>query len=275
MSADDVATLDVDSAIRVQVTPSQASYFAGEEFTVTITFTNTRTPESPKPRNTHRRGAHSISSAPLARPPTSPGHPRATALPSTFTRTPSNGCDVPTRKRLIGQGGAGTTSTTKGAQDVKGVLEQRRQNLLEKSRSLSVDIPARELLKNDAENGKNGRPQYVRAYSEFSEVGGERVSPTSLIDRGALMTVHQDYRQTSYPPRPCPARLISNFHHTTRMLGSSLCWTGRPSSVRCPPHRHHQPWPAPRRRRSRWPWIRSLNRLLRLTPVHPARAHRR
>jgi len=184
MSADDVATLDMDSAIRVQVTPSQASYFAGEEFTVTITFTNTRTPESPKPRNTHRRGAHSISSAPLARPPTSPGHSRPTALRNSFTRTASNGCDVPTRKRLIGQGGALTT--TKGVQDVKGVLEQKRLNLLEKSRSLSVDIPARELVKNDAqENGKGGRAQYVRAYSEFSDVGGDVWSqgPLTIVAR--------------------------------------------------------------------------------------------
>ncbi|KAL4071079.1 hypothetical protein V8B97DRAFT_485628 [Scleroderma yunnanense] len=149
MSADDVTNLDVDAAIRVQVTPSQASYFAGEEFTVTITFTNTRTPESSKPRNTHRRGAHSISSAPLARPPTSPSIPRPTALPTSITRTPSNGCDVPVRKNLLGQG----SNATKGSQDMKGILEQKRQNLLEKLRSLSVDIPARELLKNE-ENGK-------------------------------------------------------------------------------------------------------------------------
>ncbi|KAL4069142.1 hypothetical protein J3A83DRAFT_4535847 [Scleroderma citrinum] len=151
MSADDVTNLDVDAAIRVQVTPSQASYFAGEEFTVTITFTNTRTPESSKPRNTHRRGAHSISSAPLARPPTSPSIPRPTALPTSITRTPSNGCDVPVRKNLLGQG----SNATKGSQDMKGILEQKRQNLLEKLRSLSVDIPARE------------------AYNEFSDVAGD------------------------------------------------------------------------------------------------------
>ena len=177
MSADDVATLDVDSAIRVQVAPSQASYFAGEEFSVTITFTNTRTPESPKPRPAHRRGAHSISSAPLARPPTSPGLPRPSALPNTVTRTPSNGHDVPTRKRLIGQGG----TATKGAQDVKGLLEHKRQNLLEKARSLSVDIPASELLKNDA----GDRPQYVRAYNEFADVAGDVCLDVSG-DRGAL-----------------------------------------------------------------------------------------
>ena len=72
---------------------------------------------------------------------------------------------MPTRKRLIGQGG----TATKGVQDVKGLLEHKRQNLLEKSRSLSVDIPSSELLKNNV----GDRPQYVRAYNEFA-VGRRR-----------------------------------------------------------------------------------------------------
>ncbi|TFK71686.1 hypothetical protein BDN72DRAFT_855998 [Pluteus cervinus] len=75
----------LDSAIRVVITPSQSSYFAGEPFSVTITFTNMRTPErSPLIKGSgsghghgHKRGSHSISSAPLARPPTSPGTPPA------------------------------------------------------------------------------------------------------------------------------------------------------------------------------------------------------
>src|SRR6267154_809356 len=67
-----------DPSIRVQVSPSQSAYFAGETFSVTITFTNTRlsTASSPTvsaPAPTHKRNAYSISSAPLARPPTSPG----------------------------------------------------------------------------------------------------------------------------------------------------------------------------------------------------------
>ncbi|KAE9404371.1 Rgp1-domain-containing protein [Gymnopus androsaceus JB14] len=73
---------DSDSPIRVVVTPSQSSYFAGETLSVTITFTNTRTrsPEGETDRagpsrsaRTHKRASHSISSAPIARPPTSPG----------------------------------------------------------------------------------------------------------------------------------------------------------------------------------------------------------
>ncbi|KIN99061.1 hypothetical protein M404DRAFT_823743 [Pisolithus tinctorius Marx 270] len=142
------ATDPLDSAIRVQVTPSQASYFAGEPFTVTITFTNTRTPESPRARssnssNTHRRGSHSISSAPLARPPTSPGL-----------------CNKSTNNIKGG-----------GCQDV---LEQKRRSLLEKSRSLSVDIPAPAL---DLLVGQNQGSQYVRAYNEFSDAAaGGRLS---------------------------------------------------------------------------------------------------
>ncbi|KAJ7619056.1 hypothetical protein B0H17DRAFT_1114016, partial [Mycena rosella] len=76
-----------DPGVRIVVTPAQSSYFAGEPFSVTITFTNTRAP-APSPSRVsatsahassyggHKRNAHSISSAPLARPPTSPGTPR-------------------------------------------------------------------------------------------------------------------------------------------------------------------------------------------------------
>ncbi|KIK99229.1 hypothetical protein PAXRUDRAFT_822997 [Paxillus rubicundulus Ve08.2h10] len=171
MSANDLPTTDndMDSAIRVHVTPSQASYFAGEQFSVTITFTNTRTSESPKARNTHKRGAHSISSAPLARPPTSPGIPRPAALP--YIALPlSNGRDVPVRKRLIGQDYVG-----KSGKDMSSVLEQKRQSLLERSRSLSVDIPTSELPEKNGNISKESTSQYVSVY-EFSEAG----LPTTL-----------------------------------------------------------------------------------------------
>ncbi|KIK23226.1 hypothetical protein PISMIDRAFT_465236 [Pisolithus microcarpus 441] len=182
MSAQDESTTTVttadalDSAIRVHVSPSQASYFAGEPFTVTITFTNTRTPESsPRARNngsynTHRRGAHSISSAPLARPPTSPGIPRPSAgvplaTAATVTSTPSNSRDIPTRKRLIGQQ-ASCNSGINARAGGRDVLEQKRRSLIEKSRSLSVDIPAPD---HDLSVGESPGSQYVRAYNEFSD----------------------------------------------------------------------------------------------------------
>lgn len=159
---------DTDPAIRVHVAPSQSSYFAGEQFSVTITFTNTRSPESPKVKPSHRRGVHSISSAPLARPPTSPGQVRQTAPLTASVPATNNVRDVPTRKRLIGEG--------TGKMDMTMVLEQKRQSLLEKARSLSIDIPAGEqgATKEHTANGNGDASRYVRAYDEFSDTGAYR-----------------------------------------------------------------------------------------------------
>lgn len=162
MSADDLPTTDVEPAIRVHVTPSQASYFAGEQFSVTITFTNTRAPDSSKPKNSHKRGVHSISSAPLARPPTSPGILRPAAF-TPVSASVNNPRDILVRKQLIGQ--------VSGKMDMSTVLEQKRQSLLEKSRSLSIDIPAGELFPKGNGSAGQSPSQYVRAYSEFSDAG--------------------------------------------------------------------------------------------------------
>ena len=124
----------VDSAVRVVVTPSQSSYFAGEPFSVTITFTNTRSPEAGPSRSfshSHKRGAHSISSAPLARPPTSPGTPR-TAVPVLPTRTRSED-DGAGRKGLVGAGRG-----LNGSGELSGLIEQRRKKQLAKSLSVSI-----------------------------------------------------------------------------------------------------------------------------------------
>ena len=96
--------MDSESPIRVVVTPSQSAFFAGEPFSVKVTFTNTRsTPEaaggSSKPGSqTHKRASHSISSAPLAPLPTSPGTPRSGLV---ATNKPKG--DLPRRKYLIGK----------------------------------------------------------------------------------------------------------------------------------------------------------------------------
>jgi len=96
------AQADVDTALRVVVTPSQSSYFAGEPLSVNITITNTRSLESlPPHRATHKRAAHSVSSAPLARPPTSPGLLRSTSIIT--SRPTNNGNELPGRKGLIGK----------------------------------------------------------------------------------------------------------------------------------------------------------------------------
>ena len=132
----------LDEAIRVVVTPSQASFFAGEPFSVTITFTNTRTPEAPPaaPRSssqTHRRGAHSISSVPLSRPPTSPGTPR-TAVPVFVSRANGESKNSSGRKGLIGR------SLVSKLPDEPPSAEVLRKRLLA-SRSLSVSLSPNDL----------------------------------------------------------------------------------------------------------------------------------
>ena len=115
----------MEPGIRVTVTPSQSSYFAGERFSATITFKNTRasrvepgtlaTIRTPSTIRTHKRGAHSISSAPLAKPPTSPGPstPR-TPTPSNYGRSYREMGEGSSRKGLIGidaqqENGAGSS----------------------------------------------------------------------------------------------------------------------------------------------------------------------
>ncbi|EIM92050.1 Rgp1-domain-containing protein [Stereum hirsutum FP-91666 SS1] len=94
-------TADIDTALRVVVSPSQSSYFAGEPLQVTITITNTRSASEPAnlpslsaARHAHKRSAHSVSSAPLARPPTSPV-PSSPRISSPLARTPSTSSDPP------------------------------------------------------------------------------------------------------------------------------------------------------------------------------------
>jgi len=85
--------------MEVTIAPSSSCYFAGEEFRVNITFTNSTAPSAVA--RSHRRG-HSISSAPLARPPTSPGtfgHKYAPGSPAAVNSAPLN---VPWRRGLVG-----------------------------------------------------------------------------------------------------------------------------------------------------------------------------
>lgn len=128
-------TTDADAGIRIVVAPAQSAYFAGEPLTVSITFTNIRSVVSGKPKSTHKRAAHSISSAPLSKPPTSPGPPRTPTVPSSssaFTRPAFNRQNsLPSRKGHIGK------VNGHGAQ---GLLEQKREQLLNGKRPLSITI---------------------------------------------------------------------------------------------------------------------------------------
>ncbi|KAJ6605333.1 Rgp1-domain-containing protein [Mycena vulgaris] len=132
-----MADVDVDPAVRIVVTPSQSSYFAGEPFSVTITFTNTRSPEPGRSRatsnsHTHRRNAHSISSAPIARPPTSPGTPRTprTAMPIPPRQSRD---DKPGRKGLIGRTSTSPVFPAPATGSLPALVELRRKKMLAKS----------------------------------------------------------------------------------------------------------------------------------------------
>ncbi|KAG1809812.1 Rgp1-domain-containing protein [Suillus plorans] len=201
-----------DSSIKVKVSPTQSAYFAGEPFTVEITFTNTRTPS---PNNTplvpasapvqksHRRNAHSISSAPLARPPTSPGlSPR----PPDFIKALGSGIGEEGRKGLIGNGSV----------DVKGkgkeVLEARRSALEKAKRSASeeyvqayeVDQVTPRTTFTIPQNHPHARKQSVLdGHLQSTEV----VQPqTSTLDTIAEGPTH------SYPPRRPSLQALGHGH---------------------------------------------------------------
>ncbi|KAG6836319.1 hypothetical protein H0H93_009157 [Arthromyces matolae] len=180
--------LDPDSGIRVVVTPSQSSYFAGEPFTVTVTFTNTHSPDaSPLPGSSrpsgHKRGAHSISSAPLARPPTSPGiGPPKSSIPGPSSSSLGLGTgthnkeDVPlVRKGLIGKVPSVLPLQKGGADEVElpELLEQRRKRLLAKSKSLSVSIAPHEFEEQVGGEATIPAPNYAQGSFD------PRISPTS------------------------------------------------------------------------------------------------
>ncbi|KAF8170190.1 Rgp1-domain-containing protein [Mycena galopus ATCC 62051] len=171
---------DLD-AVRIVVTPSQSSYFAGEPFSVTITFTNTRSPVEPAPsraisHSAHRRNAHSISSAPIARPPTSPGTPRTprTAVQSPVSR-PSRDDTKPTRKGLIGRTAASSSDPPSPTGSLPALVELRRKKMLAKSLSVSI-AP----LDADLYSRNNGGPRTPRSASFLPD---SPVLPSSISRR--------------------------------------------------------------------------------------------
>lgn len=154
-------TTDIDTALRVVVSPSQSSYFAGEPLQVTITITNTRSASEPSsslsstPRHAHKKNAHSVSSAPLARPPTSPGLLRSTssaAVPSTSKLLNGNGSGT---KGFERKGLVGLRQPPIGADFLPAEIKDGRKRTFGKS--LSVDILPSQLdqhLKEDDPKGK-------------------------------------------------------------------------------------------------------------------------
>ncbi|KAG6894016.1 hypothetical protein C0992_007835, partial [Termitomyces sp. T32_za158] len=195
-----MAGVDLSAGVRVVVTPAQSSFFAGELFSVTVTFTNTHSTEStagPSPRaHTHKRGAHSISSAPLARPPTSPGPP-STPLPGAgFVKKDD---DASVRRGLVG----------KAQDELPRLLEQRRRRLLAKS--LSVSIAPHELEEQVGE---------AMLAARVAAPTSPRVSsPLTRSATLSLGTAHPHARKQSVLdgqaqvslPTPTPAASVSTF----------------------------------------------------------------
>ncbi|KAF7296663.1 hypothetical protein HMN09_01075100 [Mycena chlorophos] len=137
--------IDLDTGVRVVVRPHQSSYFAGEPFSVTVTFSNTRSADrAPAPatpqKHQHKRNAHSISSAPISRPPTSPGTPRTPRQqmipPAVVVRDTPNG--VPTRRGLIGRTPQSPVPEQSAPDSLPALVEQRRKKMLAKSLSVSI-----------------------------------------------------------------------------------------------------------------------------------------
>ncbi|KAH9947070.1 Rgp1-domain-containing protein [Amylocystis lapponica] len=216
-------TVTLEDAIRVVVTPSQASYFAGEPFSVTITFTNTRTPDPKPPRSsshslsaTHKRSAHSISSVPLSRPPTSPGTPR-TALPNPSARN-AGGDKVSTRKGLIGR-----VQRSKGVTDLPQPVDLTKKRLMAKSLSISIvtseyeesgkgKSPVRSLITADA---NYPTPTSPRISSPLARSAAFPIAPThpharkqSVLDAQLQL---QDIRSPSSVSPPTPSASSSSF----------------------------------------------------------------
>jgi len=190
---------NIDPSVRVQVLPSQNAYFAGETFSVTITFTNTRLPVNPShvpdpatapapAQKSHRRNAHSISSAPLAKPPTSPG---LGSRPPDIVKALGSGVGGG-RKGLIGNG------VDNGKGKGKEVLEARRSVLekeKEKARSASVDITA------------NGQGDYVQAYQLDP---GQSIAVSLLVSRSSPLQPPIEPPSHSHNTTPTPASILSS-----------------------------------------------------------------
>ncbi|KAI0307460.1 Rgp1-domain-containing protein [Multifurca ochricompacta] len=183
------AVQDTDTALRIVVTPSQSSYFAGEPLTVTITIANTRSPQAQvaPPRSTHKRNAHSVSSARLARPPTSPGLPRNSLTAPLRPALPKS--SAPTRKGLIG-----TTPPDNGPPDESSSSEKRIS-----TRSLSVDIPSHELPNSFYDDTK---VSLLRAARRAGQSSPRTPSPLARTSSAPVPPNHPHARKASIVEGP-------------------------------------------------------------------------
>jgi len=142
--------------VEVTIGGCESSYFAGEQVELTITFTNTYTrpsssnstaplsPQPPRSPNSHRRGTHSISSAPLPRPPTSPGMRQSFHTHSRPSLSTSS--DPRTRRGLIGFTPAPSHSFHHAQRNPPFNAAVSRAKRLASSVSLSVNLSPSQLV---------------------------------------------------------------------------------------------------------------------------------
>lgn len=262
---------DMDTALRVVVSPSQSSYFAGEPLQVTITITNTRSASEPAPqpsipifppRHAHKRSAHSVSSAPLARPPTSPGLIRSTsstAVPSSSKLVSGNGLGVNSaqRKGLVGVRDTPADHLHPEIQDVRKRIS---------AKSLSVDILPSQMedhLKQDDPKGKTPQrlgqlifthPATVTLTKrdDLAQSPPRRASPPPLPAHPVRPPIHPCLRTThtlvnppssKSPPTPqihTPTRILT---HTPNHRPPIIIIRHHQSQYPNPPPPPHSPFP--------------------------------
>ena len=211
-----------DTALRIVVTPSQSSYFAGEPLSVTVTIANTRSPQAQAqvvpPRSTHKRSAHSVSSARLARPPTSPGLPKSPSNAAPPRPCPPKSSAAPTRRGLIGVLSSSSSpphtenNENDEARGGEGVLGRRIP-----AKSLSVDIPLHELphasLPNDAKMSslravsRAGEPPVSSSASCLRGVNGSNIYAGQSSPRASSPLARSS--STPVPPNHPHARKAS------------------------------------------------------------------
>lgn len=142
--------------LEVVISPSSSCYFAGEQFQAKVTFTNTNSPATA--RQQHRRGAHSISSAPLARPPTSPGV-LSKHFPGNSPKTPTNPVQIthphPQRRRgVIGKGQTHLVSISEPGTNHKG-----------SSKALSLSLSPSEVSHSFTSRPELDQPASIREFT--------------------------------------------------------------------------------------------------------------
>lgn len=214
-----------DTGVRVSVSPAQSAFFAGETFSVTVTFTNTRSSSKPSQNakrpgtQTHKRAAHSISLAPLAKPPTSPVTPK-TSLPMPSTARPHERAKGKhERKGLVGLGGNGSSVKSRllhleAPRGKSMSVALSPQDLMDVLPSSSATSPRRDstVPSNHPHARKQSYDNHMQAELQLKELSSspplgatDSASASTSTFSLSLDTINEDTH--SYPPKKGAAHL--------------------------------------------------------------------